>query len=430
MKKTVLTILVAAFCFLCCYTPAFAYSGVASWFAEDLQVADEQWGILPDSLRQADLSQPVSRLEFCQILLLTYNALNEKDYQAQSTNYFSDCNDPAVAAAYELGLVAGYDDGTFQPDKPTTRQEMFKMMYNLLLVNQQDQGFSQLEAMDILSVYEDSPAENHWSLVPTATLVSLGIAQGVDDNTLGSSIQTSRLQAVAVAYRYLESPLNGESGQIAGSAQENIPTEFIPEPEQENGSVSEDDEEGTSGMGSDSSDLDRDALDRVGYNEDKYILIFGSLENEKYATAEEAASHMKEITVPVWALRDDGTKYSTEKSLLVHEAIAQRVEAVFAEIYGGDEQFPIKNVGGYAWRGNGTSEHNWGLAIDINYEENYQVYPNGTVAAGKYWLPGEDPYSIPEDGDVVNAFNKYGFAWGGNAWRSNNDYMHFSYFGN
>ena len=40
-----------------------------------------------------------------------------------------------------------------------------------------------------------------------------------------------------------------------------------------------------------------------------------------------------------------------------------------------------------------------------------------------------DPFSIPEGGDVYNAFTKYGFAWGGNAWHSKRDYMHFSYFG-
>ena len=41
----------------------------------------------------------------------------------------------------------------------------------------------------------------------------------------------------------------------------------------------------------------------------------------------------------------------------------------------------------------------------------------------------DSPYSIPEGGDVYNAFTKYGFTWGGNAWSSKRDYMHFSYFG-
>ena len=51
------------------------------------------------------------------------------------------------------------------------------------------------------------------------------------------------------------------------------------------------------------------------------------------------------------------------------------------------------------------------------------------ITCGSYWKPGEDPYSIPAGGDVVRAFAKYGFAWGGDAWTSKRDYMHFSYFG-
>jgi hypothetical protein len=69
-----------------------------------------------------------------------------------------------------------------------------------------------------------------------------------------------------------------------------------------------------------------------------------------------------------------------------------------------------------------------GVAIDINWEENYECTIDGTATTGKYWKPGEDAYSIPADGDVVKAFTKYGFGWGG-TWRTKKDYMHFSYFG-
>ena len=52
-----------------------------------------------------------------------------------------------------------------------------------------------------------------------------------------------------------------------------------------------------------------------------------------------------------------------------------------------------------------------------------------TITSGSHWTPDEDPLSIPADGDVVRAFKKYGFAWGGDAWTSKVDYMHFSFFG-
>ena len=107
--------------------------------------------------------------------------------------------------------------------------------------------------------------------------------------------------------------------------------------------------------------------------------------------------------------------------------IADSVKAVFEEIYEGDEKFPIKDLGAYAWRG-GTTEHNSGTAIDINYNENYCLYKDGS-SVGSHWKPYEDEYSITPYGDVIRAFEKYGFTWGGDAWSNPKDYMHFSYLG-
>ena len=122
-----------------------------------------------------------------------------------------------------------------------------------------------------------------------------------------------------------------------------------------------------------------------------------------------------------------GKKIPSTASLTVHNKIADKIKMIFAEIYNGPEKFPIKDMGAYAWRG-GRTEHNGGTAIDINANENYCIYQNGT-AIGAYWKPYEDVYSITPYGDVVRAFEKYGFTWGGDSWRNPKDYMHFSYLG-
>ena len=151
-----------------------------------------------------------------------------------------------------------------------------------------------------------------------------------------------------------------------------------------------------------------------------------AIEEAYPTTSEEAKALQTTITVPVWMLRN-GKKVSSTVTITVHRGIAQKMELVFEEIYNGKEQFPIKDVGAYAWRG-GRSEHNGGTAIDINYNENYCIYNNGTTI-GAYWKPGEDLYSILPYGDVMNAFEKHGFTWGGDSWSNPKDYMHFSYLG-
>ena len=136
---------------------------------------------------------------------------------------------------------------------------------------------------------------------------------------------------------------------------------------------------------------------------------------------------MRNITVKCWDLNKSGEKYTRTWTLTVHKNIAPAVQAIFAEIYAGAEQFPIQYLGSYGW--SGKSEHTIGCAIDINYKQNYYCDPNGNAITGDYWKPYEDPYSITPDGDVVRAFEKYGFVWC-IKWNSGyKDYMHFSFFG-
>lgn len=162
--------------------------------------------------------------------------------------------------------------------------------------------------------------------------------------------------------------------------------------------------------------------------QDKAQRIFGLPYYKKYATKEEADRHMKTITVDVWDFAADGvTKVTKQRTLVVHENIAATVQQIFKEIYEGQERFPIKNVSGYTWRGETSeSEHCCGVAIDINWEENYLI-DNGVIISGKCYQPGINPYSIPTNGEVAKIMNKYGFTQG--IWGNRCDYMHFSYFG-
>lgn len=176
------------------------------------------------------------------------------------------------------------------------------------------------------------------------------------------------------------------------------------------------------------------ADENESYN-DKCMRIFGKVVSEprKFyyhdgAHDYDAASRdMVGVTVLTWDFDANGEKITKSRTVYVHKNIAETIAAIFNEIYHGEEQFPIHYLGGFSH--GGTSEHTIGTAVDINPNENYYCDPNGNAIVGSYWKPGEDPYSILPDGDVVRAFAKYGFTQG-IYWRSGyKDYMHFSYFG-
>ncbi|MCH5184952.1 MAG: M15 family metallopeptidase [Oscillospiraceae bacterium] len=166
----------------------------------------------------------------------------------------------------------------------------------------------------------------------------------------------------------------------------------------------------------------------VKFKSDRYSRIFGPGRNV-YSSKKEADANIVSVTVPVWKL-EDGRKVRSTEDILVNRALAQEVYDIFYEIYMGSERFPIKSVSAYSWRSTATgtrSQHSYGTAIDINANENYCIYNSGRKI-GSFWKPGENPYSIPKDGDVVRAFKSRGWTWGAE-WNSLKDYMHFSYLG-
>ena len=129
--------------------------------------------------------------------------------------------------------------------------------------------------------------------------------------------------------------------------------------------------------------------------------------------------------------KKDGTKFNGK--LLVHKALVKDIQDVFQIAQNGG--FKIYQAGAYSFRsmnngGSGRlSHHSYGVAIDINVDENYS-HRGGKVYAGKFWDPSRSEYSIPKDGILVQAFKAKGWKWGGD-WSGNyQDYMHFSFTGN
>ncbi|GAA3511255.1 hypothetical protein GCM10023075_73270 [Streptosporangium album] len=146
----------------------------------------------------------------------------------------------------------------------------------------------------------------------------------------------------------------------------------------------------------------------------------------------------------------DGRPHTGE--LVVNRSVTGQVVSAFKKLYG--QRFPIRqmrrvdvykgsddasmaadNTSAFNCRRVETSgswsQHAYGLAIDVNPRENPYIhpYPGGTVdpANAKDYVrrPLHRPGVINPGDDVVSAFKKIGWGWGG-SWSSEKDYQHFS----
>jgi len=124
--------LVLTVCLLSVLASAAAFTGVDGWFLNEVTRADEKWGVIPEDFRNLDFKGNITRLEFCQMALLAYQSMHGQVENTISRSHFSDTQNLEPSLAHNLRLVSGYPDGTFRPDSPITRQEMFVMIYNLM----------------------------------------------------------------------------------------------------------------------------------------------------------------------------------------------------------------------------------------------------------------------------------------------------------
>ena len=104
---------------------------------------------------------------------------------------------PAIAWAESTGVVDGYEDGTFRPDEPVTRQEFAQMLYNYASYKDYD-----LTAQGDLASFPDGDSVQEWAEAAMAWANGNELINGHDDGTLEPGGTTTRAQAASILMRF------------------------------------------------------------------------------------------------------------------------------------------------------------------------------------------------------------------------------------
>ena len=106
----------------------------------------------------------------------------------------------AVNWAASVGVVNGFDDGTFQPNTAITREQMAAILRN----------YAQYKGLDVsasgdLSAYTDADSVSDWAKESMQWAVGEGLLSGMTVDTLEPQGLSTRAQVAAVLQRYLDS---------------------------------------------------------------------------------------------------------------------------------------------------------------------------------------------------------------------------------
>ncbi|NLT94947.1 MAG: hypothetical protein GXW85_05335 [Clostridia bacterium] len=458
------------------------------WALSKIQIAKTA-KLLPEDFGGQDYTTAITRRDFCQLLINGCRLFQYQLPDVSQFHPFTDTQDIAARQAFMLGLTSGTAEGIFSPHLPLTREMAVAMLGKVRLLLQADgKLMDEQPAEEILKKYiKDSDNLSPWAKISMADAYSRGIITGTDYGILSPKNHVTREQAVILTLNTLlycdQSPIKAagvkecllpapsgiylsptyQRGEVnlawgevpAASGYEvkiykndilaystqtkNNNLDFRTSSQPNNSSLPENifgDERDEIKAILEVTPLDQSGKPSIFSLKREFTVLpkagqrvrtIASRSQTSFRSQAEALSYMEDITVPVWQL-SSGIKVPATITFTVHKDVAEDVKKIFEEIFNGKEKFPIKSCIGYSYRGSSSSsQHNFGLAIDINPDENYFIGRDGVIKAGKLWKPGENPYSILPDGDVVKAFKKYGWHWSPEMhWSNGADYMHFS----
>ena len=211
-------------------------SGVrySSWAEQELALADNM-NIIPDAL-MSKLTGNITRKEFAQLVYNTVKAatgMSDADmakYAAKPGNaYDSQYADPAVAFAYGVGIVSGYEDGSFRPDNTITREQAAKML--VVMAELLGKATSKAGAKR----FNDAP--NNWAQTYINKISSVSspysgarVMGGDDKGNFSPTGTFTTEQAVATMLRMFESVVGEKSGYSGGVVTPTNPVSPTPAP--------------------------------------------------------------------------------------------------------------------------------------------------------------------------------------------------------
>ena len=103
----------------------------------------------------------------------------------------------AIAWAQETGVVSGYEDNTFRPNKAVTREELAQMLYNYAKVKDYD-----LTASGDLTAFPDGEEVSSWAETAMAWANGNKLINGHDNGTLEPGGDSTRAQAASILMNF------------------------------------------------------------------------------------------------------------------------------------------------------------------------------------------------------------------------------------
>lgn len=200
LKKQVKRIALAVISLTLLFTSTAMAADLSGWALGEYQSANES-GLVSYNVVSKNLKANITREELCELVMNLYRKLTHEEMYIPQQNPFYDTNNVAVAQAYCYGIVNGTGDGSFDPERLVTRQEMAKMLVSTLAASEVNFVLSDGSDTSAISTFSDSYQISDWAQTSVLTVLNNSLMNGTDALTFDPLGSTTREQAIASVNR-------------------------------------------------------------------------------------------------------------------------------------------------------------------------------------------------------------------------------------
>ena len=201
LKKQVKKIALFVISLTALFTSTAMAADLSGWALGEYQSANES-GLVSYNVVSKNLKDNITREELCELVMNLYRKLTNEDLFKPNGSPFVDTNNESVTQAYLYGIVSGTGDGTFDPQRLVTRQEMAKMLVSTLAASEVDFKLSDGSNTSVIDSFADGYKVSDWAKVPLLTALENSLMNGIDPQTLDPLGSTTREQAIASVNRF------------------------------------------------------------------------------------------------------------------------------------------------------------------------------------------------------------------------------------
>ena len=134
-------------------------------------------GLITYNVMSENLKEDITREEFCELSVKLYEKLSGEKTVVANVSPFSDSDSIDVSKAYYYGLISGTGDGIFEPDRNVTRQEMAKILENVLNSSEVKYELSD-GSREMENVFSDSDDISIWAQPSVSVVTRYGVMNG------------------------------------------------------------------------------------------------------------------------------------------------------------------------------------------------------------------------------------------------------------